>query len=96
MTTTFETAKVGDKVWTFEFGWGEIRSISHLDIYPLLAIFSDNNYMFYKIDGTHLLRGVKHTLYWDEVKIEAPISLYMIWRQKLRRIGELGVSWVIQ
>lgn len=75
MTTTFETAKVGDKVWSFEFGWGVIEAIELHTIYPIKVIFehTDN---FYEDQYTHcgkaLIAPPNQSLFWDEVKITAP------------------------
>ena len=72
MTTTFETAKVGDRVWCVKAGWGEILDIDSLPSYPILVEFSDDEYKTYTAEGFHVLGDVSQTLFWDEVKFKAP------------------------
>ncbi len=75
MTTTFENAHVGDRVWSIVDGWGiilNIQDISKYD-YPLIVDF-DSGY------GTSFtISGLKHkeesqTLFWDEIKFEVPVQ----------------------
>lgn len=65
--TTFENAKVGDKVWCLYFEeWSTITDINMECKYP---IQTDLNY--YTIDGRmRIKRG--RTLFWDEVIITPP------------------------
>lgn len=72
MTTTFETAKVGDKVWSIERGWGEILSLTEGVIYPLAVGFPNENPLSFTLGGKRLLTQKYQTLFWDEVKIDAP------------------------
>ena len=67
MTTTFETAQVGDRVWCMHYGeWTTITNIVSGDVYP---IKTDNN--SYTLDGKpNLTYG--RTLFWDEVIITPP------------------------
>ena len=69
-TTTFETAKVGDRVWSLRLGWGEIISTSHCLNFPIQVKFSGSNATF-TTDGRESLR-MPRVLFWDEVVIEAP------------------------
>lgn len=67
-TTTFETAKVGDRVWSIPKGWGEIIEIDNDPDYPLSVRFDSGRSDCFTIDGrvrtTHSIRS----LFWDEVK----------------------------
>lgn len=72
MTTTFETAKIGDKVWCSKLGWGEIRNTSRSESYPLYVRFQSGNYEAYTLDGFFDKDDVSRSLFWDEVKFEAP------------------------
>lgn len=70
--TTFENAKVGDKVWSVMFGWGKIIGISKDSDYPIRVEFAQPNTI-----GTFMLDGVSfkcenRTLFWDEIKITPP------------------------
>lgn len=71
-TTTFETAKVGDKVWSVEYGWGVIRHTTYTQAAPILVVFNitDINNK-YRQNGKRLY-SENQTLFWDEVEIEAP------------------------
>lgn len=74
MTTTFETAKVGDKVWSMAFGWGEIERIeTSITFYPIDVYFPSVIETFpYTVDGKEYPDSTYQTLFWDEVVIEAP------------------------
>ena len=65
--TTFETAKVGDKVWCLYYNkWLTITNIRKEDAYPIKTEINS-----YTLDGrlnTHSIR----TLFWDEVVITPP------------------------
>lgn len=43
MTTTFEQAQVGDKVWCAIYGWGVIAGVSDGFAYPINVQFKDRN-----------------------------------------------------
>lgn len=74
MTTTFETAKVGDEVWCIRQGWGKIRSISKDpdDLYPVNVDFPSLEREEYTVDGLIHRHDITQSLFWSEVKVEAP------------------------
>ena len=67
MTTTFETAQVGDQVYDLCYGWCEIVSIHPNTSYP---ITTDKG--TYTYDGKIQLDHKNKTLFWDEVIITPP------------------------
>lgn len=74
MTTTFETAKVGDKVWCMMSGWGEIRGIDSSKDYPIAVYFAGDDFKTYTVDGLYEADNLNRTLFWDEVVIDAPVK----------------------
>lgn len=70
MTTTFEQAQVGDKVWCAIYGWGVIAGVSDGFAYPINVQFKDRN-TDYTADGV-FYDGENQTLFWGEIKITAP------------------------
>ena len=72
MTTTFETASIGDRVWSLERGWGKIRSLGEEVTYPIGVEFPDEYPLCYTLGGKRLITHGRQTLFWDEVEIEAP------------------------
>ena len=72
MTTTFETARIGDKVWSVERGWGVIRSLDGGEEYPIKVEFQNGRTPYYTLGGKRLTTQENQTLFWDEVKIVAP------------------------
>ena len=66
MTTTFETAQVGDKVWCILYGWQTIIDTQHNVNYPILTRKGS-----YTIDGRNYFNNGR-TLFWDEVVITPP------------------------
>jgi hypothetical protein len=77
-TTTFETAQVGDKVYSHTFGWGEIESINHLCSYPLNVRFYDNELKCFTIEGYFRMDLQRQSLFWDMVDIPAPAKSKII------------------
>ena len=73
MTTTFETAKVGDRVWCIRSGWGTIidRFRSRAE-YPLVVEFDNREQKTYTLWGLLHYKDLNPTLFWDEVKFEIP------------------------
>ena len=71
-TTTFETARIGDKVWGIRSGWGEIRATDNLGTYPIAVYFLNGTFEAYTASGLCDEEDVAQTLFWDEVKIDAP------------------------
>ena len=67
---TFENAQVGDKVWDFKVGWGEIIEIytEILDPYIIKAEF-DEEVAYYDADGYHYVNDINPTLFWNEFEI---------------------------
>ena len=66
--TTFETAKVGDRVWRLDYGKGvTIDNVVKADIYPI-KIRTDH----FTMDGTQQGGGDWRVLFWDEINITAP------------------------
>ena len=68
--TTFENAKVGDRVWSPLFGWGKItdKCGDSIDVKPIsgIGLFS------FFTNGMYFANGVQQTLFWSEVNITAP------------------------
>ena len=74
MTTTFETSKVGDRVWCIHSGWGEIRGTQWTDRYPISVYFPNGEFKTYTVDGLYTVDDITQTLFWDEVVIQAPVK----------------------
>ena len=69
--TTFETAKVEDRVFDIKHGWGFISKIYPKNMRPVTVQFSkyDRSYMF---SGKYSETDKNQVLFWDEVKIIPP------------------------
>lgn len=68
----FDGIKVGDKVWSFEFGWGEVVNVE--DYIEVLFESSPESIGYYDFDGV-VVDNEGHrnqTLFWDEIKFEIP------------------------
>jgi len=77
----FDGIKVGDRVWSFDFGWGEVEEIKEEKY--ILVVFKDEyehiiDYGYYNFDGqkidniTNFKESLNQVLFWDEVKFEIP------------------------
>jgi len=72
METTFENARVGDRVWSSVFGWGSVRSFGGDEKYPVQVRFkSGNSDISYMVSGQRDDYELR-TLYWDELCIDPP------------------------
>jgi hypothetical protein len=71
MTTTFETAKVGDRVFSHTFGWGTIYVVDKSNSYPIQVVFGIGNDSF-TTEGFYYKDKPIQCLFWNECTIEAP------------------------
>lgn len=72
--TTFENAIVGDRVWDFGAGWGKIDSMPLFPEDYMRVEFHNaiaSRYEAYNLNGVNIY-DQKQTLFWDEIKFEAP------------------------
>ena len=69
----FSKAKVGDKVWSFRWGFGIIEYVTYGD-FPIGVQFDNDktkNTATYTTNGKYR-RDEAQDLFWDEVKFEIP------------------------
>ena len=69
--TTFEDAKVDDRVFDIKHGWGLISKVFPKNMRPITVQFSkyDRSYMF---NGKYSETDRNQVLFWDEVIITPP------------------------
>jgi hypothetical protein len=72
-STTFEKAKIGDRVYSHTFGWGVIDDIIEDDDYPIHVLF-DDNCDYFTMKGFYYKDKPVQCLFWNECTIEAPIK----------------------
>jgi hypothetical protein len=72
-TTTFETAKVGDRVFSHTFGCGVIDEINEDSNYPIVVVFDIGSDTF-TLEGSYRKSNPTQCLFWDKCTIEAPIK----------------------
>lgn len=66
----FSNAKIGDRVWSSIYGWGEINGIYDGSI--LKVIFTDESKTvetYFTVDGKHNIGDKYPTLFWNEFHI---------------------------
>ena len=68
----FKDAKVGDRVWSFVYGWGTITSITCGRSYPLSIRFDNGCSESYTFEGKRINAEANHTLFWNEIKFDIP------------------------
>ena len=66
--TTFEDAKVGDRVFHYKYGWSTITNIKKESAYPIII---DYDFSF-TYEGFADKSDKNRTLFWDEVVITPP------------------------
>lgn len=67
MTTTFETAKVGDRVWDIGRGWGTVQEVLPSK-WPVRVRFDTSCQESYTYAGGETM-STPRTLFWDELVI---------------------------
>ena len=103
MTTTFEDAKVGDQLWSVEFGWGEVVSRDTLS-QCFTVEFNHDEFETYSFKGTRKrpIREKMQTLFWDEVKFKAPVkplpdlevdTKVLVWRDDGTKHNRYFAGW---
>jgi hypothetical protein len=65
----FEDAKVGDRVWSLRYGWGEVSEENVSDV--VTTMFNGEEKCWFT-NGKRLSSDLNPTLFWDEVKIISP------------------------
>lgn len=68
----FKNAKVGDRAWSFEYGWGTITHIFYGKEYPIIFKSDTNKICNIMIDGKRDVKDINPSLFWDEIKFEIP------------------------
>ena len=66
--TTFEDAKVGDRVFHYKYGWSTITNIKKESDYPIII---DYDFSF-TYEGFADKSDSNPSIFWDEVKIVPP------------------------
>lgn len=68
----FINAKIGDRAWSFEYGWGTIIHIFYEKEYPIIFKSDTNRICNFRFDGKRDINDINPSLFWDEVKIKIP------------------------
>jgi hypothetical protein len=68
----FECAEIGDRVWSFLNGWGEVVNILEDSAYPIVVDFRGGKMRMFTLDGKNLESDKYPELYWGEVKFTPP------------------------
>ena len=72
--TTFENAKVGDKVWDSVIGtWGYIKELKYGEEFSIIVHFYGMGKERYYTQKGVSSYGQNQILFWDEVKFEVPV-----------------------
>lgn len=66
----FKKAKVGEKVWDFAYGWGEIVEMDRSLIFGLTVKFKYSKISF--LFGGMIQADTSQTLFYNEIKFEIP------------------------
>ena len=70
--TTFENAKVNDRVYSLQYGWGIIEEINIFNNFQLNVKFDDYYCGSYNYYGLEYRNIKQRDLYWDRPEIIAP------------------------
>ena len=67
----FSNAKIGDKLWSFRYGWGEVFDIIYNTQYPINIRFGRGTCTYTTL-GKSYAGDLLPDLYYDEIKFEIP------------------------
>lgn len=81
----FKNAKVGDRAWFFEYGWGTITHVFKDSEYPINFESDTKRICNFTIDGKRAVNDINPTLFWDEIKFEIPEKPFNL-EDELRRL----------
>ncbi len=81
----FRNAKVGDRAWSFEYGWGTITHVFHDNEYPINFESDTKRICNFMIDGKRNVKDINPTLFWDEIKFEIPEIPFDL-KEELRKL----------
>ena len=81
----FSNAKVGDRVYFIQCGWGTIIQIFKNKEYPI--IYKSDKGMIYnfRIDGKRDILDVNQSLFWNEIKFEIPEKSFDL-KEELKKL----------
>lgn len=68
----FRDAKVGDRAWSFEYGWGTITHVFYGKEYPIIFKSDTNRICNFRFDGKKDINDINPSLFWNEIKFEIP------------------------
>ena len=68
----FSNAKVGDRVWSVNKGWGVVEDITNSWAFPIRVSYPEDITELYTEDGLIYLNDLHPTLFWDEIVFEVP------------------------
>ena len=81
----FKNAKVGDRAWFFEYGWGTIVNMFYGNEYPIVFKSDTNRFCNFMIDGKRVVNDINSSLFWDEIKFEIPEKPFNL-EEKLEKL----------
>ena len=70
MKQQFTNIKIGDRVWSINYGWGSVVSTESI----IFAVLHKTNTVWYHYNGmeNYPMTGIVPTLFWDEIHITPP------------------------
>jgi len=66
----FNGVKVGDRVWSINYGWGEVQEVGN--DYFKVYFEGINNDWYFMYNGFRADCDINQTLFWDEIKFKVP------------------------
>ena len=68
----FDGIKIGDRVWSFDFGWGIVVEINEEFKIPIVVEFDKLEFQdSYNYDGKSM-EELNQTLFWDKIEFDIP------------------------
>lgn len=88
--------KIGDRLWDFEYGWGNVTEINKHHEYQIGVNFKYGHRLTYTISGKNI-KEMNQTLFYDEIKFDPPPrpKRMVKVREVIERVyfGEYGVVY---
>jgi len=66
----FDGIKVGERVWSINYGWGEVQEVGSNAFKVYFEEINDDWHFTY--DGLRFGCDINQALFWDEIKFDLP------------------------
>jgi hypothetical protein len=83
----FSEARIGDRVWSSLYGWGEIVAFGDTGSFPITVVFDGGSIECFTLCGNYDTDHKYPSLFWDEIEIIPP-------SRPKRKVKKVVEGWI--